>query len=608
MKRTIPLLITAIGGFVLIVSFFIPATEGLGEVAAVWFDILAAIAFVLGGGNLLKVQLKKISDRVPGWGYAAVTLVAFLATLIVGLGKLGVPPARDQQFFGETFADLPLEAFPASQTMTVEGEVPERAEGDELPASVRRQLSQDNGQVVFRGWMLPHQRNDLMGWSETLRWRCTVERLAEAARPPEPLRGKVAYYIDHEALSFSGPMTEEAREQLLAMSEDSQWEAAVQSLYARSRLTTRLDVGPLPDEVDPATFPETITYDRATEELVAFGPVSVAQRNEVARQFPISRPLGPNERQQLWEELEARGELNEVHRGTFERILDGTWTVEQLTTALNEAGKPQEVEKTWCDLLQERITGEDDLQRTEMTEAVTLNAAQRNLLEQFATDESMLVDDLVEQLEAAGDFTEAQEAALRQFVSQTPTTGARNRQLWAALLPQGRLTREQTDFLLEDFRSEHEWNQDASRLLLAAHVPKYEWSGEYNAAGSAFAWIYEYLFKPLTATMFALLAFYVASAAFRAFRAKNIEAILLLGTAFIILLGRTFAGFFVTDWIPPDSPASGLRIENMTFYIMSIFNTAGNRAIMIGVALGIASTSLKILLGVDRSWLGSSEE
>ena len=53
---------------------------------------------------------------------------------------------------------------------------------------------------------------------------------------------------------------------------------------------------------------------------------------------------------------------------------------------------------------------------------------------------------------------------------------------------------------------------------------------------------------------------------------------------------------------------SGLKIENLTVYIMSVFNTAGNRAIMIGIALGIASTSLKVLLGVDRSYLGSGED
>ena len=106
--------------------------------------------------------------------------------------------------------------------------------------------------------------------------------------------------------------------------------------------------------------------------------------------------------------------------------------------------------------------------------------------------------------------------------------------------------------------------------------------------------------------MFAMLAFYVASAAFRAFRAKNIEASLLLGTAFIILLGRTFAGVALTAWLP--DWLAGLKLENLTVTIMKVFNTAGNRAIMIGIALGIVSTSLKVLLGVDRSYLGQSKE
>ncbi|MFH1850873.1 MAG: hypothetical protein ABIA75_00865 [Candidatus Neomarinimicrobiota bacterium] len=136
--------------------------------------------------------------------------------------------------------------------------------------------------------------------------------------------------------------------------------------------------------------------------------------------------------------------------------------------------------------------------------------------------------------------------------------------------------------------------------------PDFVWSGSYRELGSPFWWLYEYVFKPLTATMFAMLAFYVASAAFRAFRAKNIEAILLLGTAFIILMGRTFAGVVLTAWLPDF--LSGLRLENLTVTIMKIFNTAGNRAIMIGISLGIASTSLKVLLGVDRSYLGGGED
>ena len=136
--------------------------------------------------------------------------------------------------------------------------------------------------------------------------------------------------------------------------------------------------------------------------------------------------------------------------------------------------------------------------------------------------------------------------------------------------------------------------------------PDYALSGHYREIGSPFWWLYEYAFKPLTATMFAMLAFYISSAAFRAFRAKSLEAILLLSTAFIILLGRTFAGVYLTAWFP--DWMSGLKIENLTIFIMSVFNTAGNRAIMIGIALGVASTSLKVLLGVERSYLGSGED
>lgn len=137
--------------------------------------------------------------------------------------------------------------------------------------------------------------------------------------------------------------------------------------------------------------------------------------------------------------------------------------------------------------------------------------------------------------------------------------------------------------------------------------PAYKWSGDYMTEAGGLWWIYQYIILPITATMFAMLAFYVSSAAFRAFRAKNVEAFILLGTAFIVLLGRTYAGVVLTGFIPADSPFAVLKLENLTGLIMDVFNTAGNRAIMLGIALGIVSTSLKVILGVDRSYLGSEE-
>ena len=131
------------------------------------------------------------------------------------------------------------------------------------------------------------------------------------------------------------------------------------------------------------------------------------------------------------------------------------------------------------------------------------------------------------------------------------------------------------------------------------------WSGTYDSQGSGTWWIYQYVVYPITATMFSLLAFFVASAAFRAFRAKNVEAILLLGTAFVVLLGRSYAGSVATAWVPEQLDV--LTFPGLTTVIMGVVNAAGQRAIMIGVALGVVATSLKIILGVDRSYLGSGD-
>ena len=109
--------------------------------------------------------------------------------------------------------------------------------------------------------------------------------------------------------------------------------------------------------------------------------------------------------------------------------------------------------------------------------------------------------------------------------------------------------------------------------------------------------------------MFALLAFYVASAAFRAFRAKNVEAILLLLTALIVLVGQTRDREITSLFLPP--PVEGalpyFPIADLTEFIRKTFVTAGQRAIMIGIALGVVATSLRILLGLDRSYLGDDE-
>lgn len=111
------------------------------------------------------------------------------------------------------------------------------------------------------------------------------------------------------------------------------------------------------------------------------------------------------------------------------------------------------------------------------------------------------------------------------------------------------------------------------------------------------------VFKAAQATMFSLLAFFVASASFRAFRVKSKEAALLMGAAFIVMLGNVPIGNLLTALLAKvflgflDFPA-------MKEWIMTYPSSAAQSAIVIGASLGYISASLKILLGVERSYLG----
>ncbi|KPJ49879.1 MAG: hypothetical protein AMJ41_02145 [candidate division Zixibacteria bacterium DG_27] len=122
---------------------------------------------------------------------------------------------------------------------------------------------------------------------------------------------------------------------------------------------------------------------------------------------------------------------------------------------------------------------------------------------------------------------------------------------------------------------------------------------QFQNPGTPFDYIYVNIFTPLSATMFALLAFFVASASYRAFRARTREATLLLLAGFFVMLGRVPVGDLITQWLPV-----GYRLSNLTDWIMNVPQTAGQRAIMIGIALGIMSTSLRVILGIERTITG----
>ncbi len=112
--------------------------------------------------------------------------------------------------------------------------------------------------------------------------------------------------------------------------------------------------------------------------------------------------------------------------------------------------------------------------------------------------------------------------------------------------------------------------------------------------------IFYSIYNPLSAAMFSLLAFFIASASYRAFRARNMEATLLLLAASIVILGRVPIGDYLFGLI-------GLKISVVSEYITAVINAAAQRAILIAVGIGTIIISLKLLFGIEKSHIGKSE-
>ncbi|MCD6303691.1 MAG: hypothetical protein J7M21_01870 [Planctomycetes bacterium] len=120
---------------------------------------------------------------------------------------------------------------------------------------------------------------------------------------------------------------------------------------------------------------------------------------------------------------------------------------------------------------------------------------------------------------------------------------------------------------------------------------------------TAFDWGYQYIQVPCAATIFSILAFFMASAAFRTFRAKTFASAMLLVAALLVMFGRVPISETVGGALFGDTSV----FPKIADFIMGYPNLAAKRGILFGISLGAISQSLRILFGIERSYLGGGD-
>jgi hypothetical protein len=145
--------------------------------------------------------------------------------------------------------------------------------------------------------------------------------------------------------------------------------------------------------------------------------------------------------------------------------------------------------------------------------------------------------------------------------------------------------------------------------LLPIHFPGF--AEVQNQSASFHKWMYDYLFVPMQATMFSILAFFIASAAFRAFRARSLEASALLLAACIVMVGRVPVGDYLASHLVAgagtDKVFHFFDLPTIASWLLNVPNTAAARGILLGVLLSQIAISVRIIFGIERTYMGGGD-
>lgn len=130
-----------------------------------------------------------------------------------------------------------------------------------------------------------------------------------------------------------------------------------------------------------------------------------------------------------------------------------------------------------------------------------------------------------------------------------------------------------------------------SILILATALVVFLLVVPSGGAGAASQWVLRYIYQPLEASFLALLVFFIGTAVYRALRVRTWEMALFALSTVVVLVGSAPFMQVLSPWFPAAKE-----------WVVNVPALAGIRGILLGVALGVMATGLRLLTGIDRPY------
>lgn len=130
-------------------------------------------------------------------------------------------------------------------------------------------------------------------------------------------------------------------------------------------------------------------------------------------------------------------------------------------------------------------------------------------------------------------------------------------------------------------------------------------SGKGRTTEQVYGLLFNGVFLALGSAMFSLLGFYIASAAYRAFRLRSVESGLMMSAALLVILGQ------IPFMLLGDNPLGEWFHEFMPrvrLWLLTVPNSAAFRAIEIGVAVGGLVQAFRMWLSIESESFTTAKE